>query len=119
MADIEFVWIIEPEVAFPELLDWYADVVYQGLVALAHRYAAEIEAWMKANAPWTDRTGNLRRSLYAEVLELAQEIVLGFDYGLDYGVYLEFSNQGRFAVIAPALDHFGPRIWADVQALVA
>lgn len=84
--------------------------------AILLRYAVEIDAWMKTNAPWTDQTGNLRQSLHAWVEELGDLISLSFDYGLNYGKYLEFSNEGRFAIIAPALDYFWPKIVADIQA---
>lgn len=119
MASAEFVWIIDPEVAFIGLFDWQLATLYEGILAIANHYAAQIEAWMKANAPWTDRTGNLRRSLHAWVDEMPGWVIIHFDYGLDYGVYLEFKNQGRYATIAPALDFFGPQIWSDIQALFA
>jgi hypothetical protein len=114
-----FVWQTTPEQAFVSTYEEWVRRVELAVEALCQRYAAEIEAWMKAEAIWTDRTSNLRQSLYAEVETFATEIVLGFDYGLDYGYWLEFANQGRFAIIAPALDYFYPRFFADLQRLVA
>lgn len=129
---VKFKWEVPPEKAFAELYDEYARQIYRAIQRLAKRYAPEIEAWMKANAVWTDRTGNLRQSLYADVETALTEIVLFFDYGLEYGVYLEHARrefgavsalgleleqQGQYAIIAPALDHFAPKFWADVQAL--
>ena len=83
------------------------------------RYQAEIETWMKTNARWIDRTGNARQSLYAEVTRLTDSVLLAFDHGMDYGFYLELSHAGRYAIIAPALDEFAPRIWRDVKALLS
>jgi hypothetical protein len=37
---------------------------------------------------------------------------------MDYGTFLELANQGRFAIITPALDVFGPQIWNDAKALI-
>lgn len=141
MAKTGFKWEVTPEAAFTALYDDYTKRIYQAINALAKKYAAEIEAWLKAERKWTDRTGNLRQSLYAEVESKLTEIVIAFDYGLDYGkylefqradvnigdiaadtdrllaFYLEFGEQGRYAIIAPALDYFAPKFWNDVQAL--
>lgn len=116
---MSFVWHEEPERAWGDLADTYAEAIEDALFQLAQRYAAEIEAWMKDNAPWTDRTGNARQALYAEAERLtgqAAEIILA--HGMDYGLWLELANAGRFSVISPALDHFIPLIWRDAQALL-
>jgi hypothetical protein len=112
-----FKWEVTPEKALTELYDAYTLQIYREIQRLAKKYAPEIEAYLKREASWIDRTGNLRQSMYAEVESSLTEIVLAFDYGLDYGVYLEFKHQGQYAIIAPALDHFAPKFWADVQAL--
>jgi hypothetical protein len=117
MAKTGFTWEVTPEQAFADLYDNYTRQIYREIQRLAKKYAAEIEAYLKANAIWTDRTGNLRQSMYAEVESSLTAIVLAFDYGLEYGVFLEFANQGEYQIIAPALDHFAPKFWADVQAL--
>lgn len=113
-----FEWDVTPEEMIASLYDDYSRKIIRGIQSLAKAYAAEIEAWLKANATWQDRTGNLRQSLYAEVETALTEITLFFDYGLEYGYYLEYSNQGRYAIIAPALDHFTMRFWNDVKKLV-
>lgn len=113
-----FVWEESPEQAFTKAYaDWekrLTDAIY----LLELRYAAEIEQWMKQQAVWTDRTANARQSLYAEVVIEGQVYILGFDYGVEYGFWLEFAHQGRFAIIAPAADYFWPKFVADLQALV-
>jgi hypothetical protein len=114
-----FSWDRTPEVVFVEYYDRYAKEVYNAIAALCDRYAVEIEAWMKSNASWTDRTGNARATLHAEVLRLAEEIVIQFDHGVDYGFYLELAHQARFSIIAPALDHFAPLLIDDVTRLLS
>lgn len=114
-----FKWSVTPEQAFGDLADDYNTAVNNAVYALAQRYEPEIEAWMKSNASWTDRTGNARQTLHAKAAQdLAYDLVaIFFRHGMEYGKYLELSNGGRYAIIGPALDHFGPKIWADVQAL--
>jgi len=114
-----FEWVISPIDAFGDLIAWQQDGCYQALLAIAYYYESAIENWMKSNGPWVDRTGNARQSLYAIVDELVAEIVITFGHGVTYGKYLEFKNFGRYAVVAPAIDYFLPRIWADIQSVVA
>ena len=62
-----------------------------------------LEAHAKQHAPWTDRTGNARQSLFS-VTELAKEIVtLYLSHGMEYGVFLELCNSGRYAIIMRTL----------------
>lgn len=113
-----FKWDVPPDEAFTQLADAYATAVHTGVRAVVQRYAPEVEAWMKSNAPWTDRTGNARQTLHTEVEEVVNEMVsLILAGGVEYQIYLELSNGGRFAIIGPALDYFAPKIWADVQGL--
>lgn len=112
-------WQRRPSDAVPEMVDAYRNALHAALLALAQSYAPEIEAWMKENARWTDRTGNARQTLWAEAFDLVQVIVLAFGHGVDYGRFLEWAHAGRYAIVTPALDEFGPRIWADAVALVS
>lgn len=112
------VWQKTPEEAFGELADEYERAIHTAVRTLLQRYAPDIEAWMKTNASWTDRTGNARQTLNTEVEEVLNEAVtIYLAHGVDYGKYLELSNGGRYAIIGPALDYFAPKIWADVQRL--
>ena len=108
-----------PDSVFADGLKQYERDLSDALYQLALSFAPKIEAHMKATASWVDRTGNLRASHYAAVERLVNEIAIYIDYGLDYGVYLEFKNAGRYAIIGPTLDKFGPEIWAAVKALIS
>lgn len=117
---MSFQWERPPTQAWPDMTEAYIQAVRSSVRALADRYAPEIEAYMKANAPWTDRTANARQSLYADVEQVAQDmvdIILG--HGVHYGVYLELSNAGAYAIVGPSLDVFAPRIWQDVVRLMS
>lgn len=115
-----FEWVTSPETAFPELADAYASSLHRAVIALALRYAPDIESWMKSNAPWTDRTGNARQTLHVEVRQVVNDMVeIVLSHGVSYGVFLELKNAGRYAIVNPALDEFAPKIWSDVQRLVS
>lgn len=115
-----FHWEVPPEEAFPELVAAYANAIHVGVKAIAQRWAPEIENWMQKNAPWTDRTGNARQSLYSAVEEQVNIMVnVLLSHGVYYGKYLELNNAGRYAIVNPALDHFAPKIWADVKRMLS
>lgn len=118
-----FVWVTSPSFAFRGLMDSYEEYVIQVVFEMLRQRAPEITAWMKANAPWTDRTGNARRSLIAEAMAAVGQKVLALElrYGprggeVEYAKYLEYSHAGRYSIIAPAIDYWAPVILADVQA---
>lgn len=91
-------------------LDRLAFGATAGVMAHFETAAAEVEAYAKANAPWEDRTGMAREGLTASVYEEGGEIVLELAHSVDYGVYLELKDDGRYAIILPTLEALGPRI---------
>lgn len=115
-----FRWRRAPTEVWPDGAERYARRIRAAVFRLMQRYAPEMEAWMKANAPWTDRTGNARQSLEAEAQELGnQALRVLMQHGVEYGIFLELAHGGNWAIIGPALDEFAPRIWRDVQALLS
>ena len=117
--EINFEWDTSPEQAFIPMTEQLIIRIKTAVYDLMQFFAIEIEQWMKLNAQWTDRTGNLRQSLWATAQRMGSDAVtLMFDYGLDYGFFLEYANQGRYAIIAPALDYFLPRIWKAIRSLL-
>lgn len=74
--------------------------------------ADELQVYAQSNAPWADRTGAARDGLTAEVdFELdTGEVVITLYHTVDYGLWLELIQDGRFAIIMPALEALGPQI---------
>lgn len=117
MTDEGFVWFHSPDEVFPEGLDRYVSDIRMAIMQISRQRAPEIETWMKNNAPWEDRTGNARQTLHTEVWMMAEQAVIRLSHGMGYGTFLELAHGGRWAVIGPALDHFAPKIWNDVEQL--
>lgn len=113
-----FQWLKKPTEVWRRGIEQRERAEHAALVALCKNYTVQIEAWMKLNAPWIDRTGNLRQSLYAEVHELGKKVWITMDYGLDYGYWIAVANAGRYDIIGPAIDHWGPILWNAVKELV-
>jgi hypothetical protein len=114
----DFTWQVSPEQAFIPGYEAYLKRLEAALYALANFYAPQIEAWMKENAGWTDRTGNARAGLHTEVQQMVGQIVILLAHGVNYGQWLEYRNAGRYAVINPALDYWGPIVMDAVRRLL-
>lgn len=80
--------------------------------------ADEILAYAQYNAPWTDRTGAAREGLYTDVFEEDGDIVLELGHGVDYGIWLELIQDGRFAIIMPTLEALGDKVVHDAGGRV-
>lgn len=82
--------------------------------------ASELQAKMKLNRPWTDRTGMAKATLSAKVSQLSKEIVrITLAYGVQYGIWLELAHEKNYAIIAPTVREEGPRIVEDLDNLMS
>src|SRR5690554_5534178 len=86
--------------------------------ALAERTTGEMEAYAKPNAPWADRTGDARESLFGYVLSRETTLLLRIAHGQEYGKWLELCNQGKYAILEPTTKRFAPMFFEDVRKLV-
>ena len=65
--------------------------------------ATKSETWMRTNARWTDRTTNARNGLFGTVLDNGvNSWVLLLSHGVDYGIWLEVIESGKYAIVRPA-----------------
>jgi hypothetical protein len=88
----------------------WGDRMLDDTVGRAESQAGEIEAWMKQNAPWQDDTGAARETLSAVVENRSRTgFSLRMSHGVEYGIYLERMQAGRFAILGPALAYWGSR----------
>lgn len=125
---MSFQWDTPPDKAWGDLADAYRAAIEAALYQVVLRRAPEIEAWMKTNARWTDRTGNARQTLRGEAAQVVgQAVSVILSHGMDYGWYLEgvnpktqspMQNAGQWDVIGPAIDTFAPIIWGDIVAIL-
>lgn len=86
--------------------------------ALAERTVGKMEGHAKSHAPWTDRTGEARKGLFGYVLSRETVMLLRIAHGVQYGVFLELTNQGKYAILDPTAKRFAPMFFDDVRKLV-
>lgn len=116
--EVEFRWEVTPEQAWGPGSDNYVHTIEDAIYRIARQRAPQIVQWMKTNAPWTDRTGRARATLHAEVEMLAAGAMISLLHGVPYGEFLELAHGSRFAILGPALDYWGPKIWEDINTLM-
>lgn len=93
----------------------YGSRVNDAVHRVAQYFAPVVEAEAKANAPWTDRTGNARQGLRGFVEDLsASTVAIYLTHSVEYGVNLELKYQGRYAIILPTLESR----YADVKKML-
>ena len=82
--------------------------------------ASELQAKMKLNRPWTDRTGMAKALLNAKVSQPnTKTIRITLAHGVDYGIWLELAHGKNYAIIAPTIREEGPRIVEDLNNLIS
>lgn len=116
-----FKWDVPPTEVFPAGYRNYTQALFVTGRRVAEARAEEAEQWMKQNAPWQDRTGAARAGLHVDVNQapaVLAELTFAHGEDVEYAVWLEIANGGRFAIIAPAVDYWGPRLMQDVQRIV-
>lgn len=114
-------WVVPPE-TLANAIERYGDRVITSVTAVAGRVAAEMANSARANAPWTDRTGNARTGLFGTAeRDMAQKIVtifLSHSPVLDYPIWLELANAGNYAILMRTIEAHLPELRAELDALL-
>lgn len=82
------------------------------MVATAKYVAPQIQADMREKATWTDRTGNARNGLFAEVQTGTNRVAIVLYHSVPYGIWLETRWSGKYAIINPSIQIWAPRFYA-------
>ena len=105
---------------FSNLDEWANQRVPAALYALGEHYARRGEAEMKPKsaARWKDFTSHARQGLFGAVRQAVMAIFVRFAHTMDYGVFLELANSGKYAVLKPTVERLAPEFVADAKRLV-
>ncbi len=83
----------------------------RALFGVCKYWDGRAETYLKTRAPWTDRTTNARNGLFATAVKETKRrfsIVLG--HAVEYGIYLETRNEGKYAIILPTIQVYAPKV---------
>ena len=88
------------------------------VLAYAATKAVQLEATMKANRPWVDRTGQAKTTLRSSVSQPNENTVrITLSHGVDYGIWLELAHEKNFAIIEPTIRLESPRVIEDLNGI--
>lgn len=110
---------------FDEVINNLSNIPKKLKVALlldSKNVASEMEKWAKANAVWEDQTGDARKHMKAHVKwEGPNLLSIKMSHHVDYGVYLELCNEGKYAVLDKSIKEFVPEFqegWKDILSRI-
>lgn len=101
-------------------LDRMSDKLGAMLLMYASTKAVELQAKMKQNRPWTDRTGMAKATLNTKVSQPDDHTIrITLAHGVDYGIWLELAHEKNYAIVGPTVQREGPRVVSDLHDLMA
>lgn len=88
-----------------------AEVKTEALIKMrASTGAKKLENYAKKYRPWTDRTGNARRTLHGYVENIKNGVRINIAHGMSYGWSLEYEHEKRYAILHPSIMALGNEI---------
>lgn len=99
-------------------IDGFDSKVNKAMAAATELHASQAEGEMRANAPWTDRTGNARNGLRGEAFHEPNRHGFDLFHSVPYGIWLEIRWSGKYAIIEPTLKRQGVECMKTVSALL-
>lgn len=75
----------------------------------------EMVNYAKQNAVWIDRTGNARNSISSVDMSNGDVIKFYLTIGVDYGIWLELCNDGKYRILQPTFTIFEPQIMNQLK----
>lgn len=81
-------------------------------------YEPQVENYAKLNAPWTDRTTNARNGLIARSGKMANTHFITLAHQVPYGIWLEVRWSGKYAIIMPTIEEYGPKVMNTMQSIL-
>ena len=79
----------------------------------------------KQNAPWTDRTGNARRTIFGlnafgnETIGDESVYYIGVCGSMPYSVSLEKGHGGKYAILEPTVRAYAPSLIEDIRNVIS
>ena len=91
-------------------LNQFGPRVKRAMVTAAKYIEPQALAYMRDNAPWTDRTGNARAGLNVETEVNTNNVTMYLYHQVPYGPWLELRWSGKYQIINPTIEVFAPKL---------
>lgn len=90
-----------------------------GFEGLGSITAAKAERLSKEKAGWQDRTGNARQGLKGHSFwNSSTEMKVALSHRVDYGVYLELANDGKYAILEPTINSLRDEFYRNAKKIM-
>lgn len=110
-------FILKNQASLSKDLKNHGLVVYHVIKQIIDNNFIGMENYARQSAPWTDRTGDARRSI-ASVDDSTKDIIrYWLKIDVDYGIWLEVSNQGKYRILVPTMTIFEAKIIQDLRKI--
>lgn len=109
-GNIRFTWVKAPSQGMGPDCFRRADLMLPTTFEMLEELSQDIVDYMKANAPWQNRTGNARAGLSSNANVSGSAVSLTAYHTVPYGGFLETgtSRMSAYPIIGPALQaHYG------------
>jgi hypothetical protein len=101
-------------------LDLYDQKVMGGVIGIGRVTASGMEGFAKTNRQWRDRSGHARQGLKGGVLTPSPNRIMVFiAHSVSYGVHLELSYGGRYAILRLTAELWAQRFFNSVKMLLS
>lgn len=89
------------------------------ILMYASTQAQVLEAYMKSNRPWRDRTFAAKNRLNTKVSRPNSDTIrITLAHGVEYGIWLELAHEKKYAIILPTLNLQGPKVIEGMNNLL-
>jgi hypothetical protein len=89
-----------------------------GLEGLARTAGAGMQGYARERAPWINQTGHARQGLRGGMYKEDKDIYSYIAHSVDYGIYLELCNDGKYAILLETRDKFAPEVRKQAERLM-
>lgn len=80
----------------------------KALMGYGNTVAQDMAGEARRDRPWTDRTAQAKQRITAYCKRTETGVRIYLAHGVDYGAYLEFAHEKKYAIIYPTLRKKGP-----------
>lgn len=97
----------------------FAEESEKAISQLCQTNALMLQSYAQEHRPWTDRTGHARQRLKGSVEHpdlSTWDIILA--HGVDYGQYLEFAHEKKYAIIFPTIQSKSYEVMSSFEGLI-
>lgn len=112
-------------------LDLFNQRIQSAISNIVQYNAIDMTGYMRDNAPWNDDTGAARNGLHTRSFQQQEGATYGGPLGsggankwtiiaahsVPYGFYLETKWSGKYAIIEPTIQHFGPIVLEGLRSV--